>query len=36
LGSGRFVAAWEEGGKVQARMLPGGATLPLSDAESAR
>jgi hypothetical protein len=36
LGSGRFVAAWEEAGKVQARVLPGGAALQLSDAEAAQ
>jgi hypothetical protein len=36
LGAGRFVAAWEEAGKVQARLLPDGATLKLSDAEAAQ
>jgi hypothetical protein len=36
LGAGRFVAAWEEGGRVQARVLPGGAALKLGDAESAQ
>jgi hypothetical protein len=36
LGDGRFVAAWEEGGRVQARVLPGGAALKLGDAESAQ
>lgn len=34
LGAGRFLAAWEEGGKVHARLLPGGTALKLSDAES--
>ena len=34
LDGGRFVAAWEEAGKVHARLLPGGATLNLSDAEA--
>ena len=34
LGGGRFVAAWEEAGKVHARVLPGGAALKLSDAEA--
>lgn len=34
LDSGRFVAAWEEAGKVHARLLPGGAALSLSDAEA--
>jgi len=36
LGAGRFVAAWEEGGKVHARVLPGGKTLQLSKAGSAQ
>jgi len=36
LDSGRFVAAWEERGKVHARLLPGGAALVLSDAEAAQ
>jgi hypothetical protein len=36
LGAGLFVAAWEEGGRVHARVLPGGAALRLSDAESAQ
>ena len=34
LGKGRFVAAWEEAGKVHARVLPGGAATRLTDAES--
>ena len=34
LDGGRFVAAWEEGGKVHARLLPGGKALTLSDAEA--
>jgi len=33
---GRFVAAWEEGCRVQARLLPGDAALKLGDAESAQ
>ena len=36
LGTGRFVAAWEEGGKVHAQVLPGGKTLQLSKAEAAQ
>ena len=36
LGAGRFVVAWEEAGKVQARLLPDGTTLKLSDAEAAQ
>ncbi|MHB1213519.1 MAG: hypothetical protein ACYCY9_00900 [Thiobacillus sp.] len=36
LGAGHFVAAWEEGGKAHAQLLPGGATLSLSDAASAQ
>ena len=36
LGAGRFVAAWEEAGKVHARVLSGGATLKLSDNEAAQ
>lgn len=35
VGRGRFVAAWEEDGQVRARLLPGGATVKLTDAESA-
>ncbi|WP_324779195.1 hypothetical protein [Thiobacillus sedimenti] len=34
LDDGRFVAAWEEGGKVRARLLPGGAALTLSAGEA--
>jgi hypothetical protein len=34
LGAGRFVAAWEEAGKVHAQVLPGGAALTLSDTEA--
>jgi hypothetical protein len=34
LGEGRFVAAWAEAGKVHARVLPGGAAIRLTDAES--
>lgn len=34
--AGRFVAAWEEGGRVHARVLPGGAALKLSDTEAAQ
>ncbi|MDZ7593462.1 MAG: hypothetical protein U0932_02310 [Thiobacillus sp.] len=36
LGAGRFVAAWEEAGKVYARVLPGGKTLQLSKAGAAQ
>ncbi len=36
LGAGRFVAAWEEGGKVHAQMLPGGKLLQLSNNEAAQ
>lgn len=36
LGDGRFVAAWEEGGRVHARVLPGGAALQLSEADAAQ
>ncbi|MGK2951903.1 MAG: hypothetical protein ACSLEZ_05905 [Thiobacillus sp.] len=36
LGAGRFVAAWEEAGKVHARLLPDGTPLKLSDAEAAQ
>ncbi|MGA9164017.1 MAG: hypothetical protein WBZ31_06140, partial [Thiobacillus sp.] len=32
LEGGRFVAAWEEAGKVHARLLPGGKAVTLSDA----
>jgi len=34
LGAGRFVAAWEEAGKVHARVLPGGTAIRLTEAES--
>jgi HAMP domain-containing protein len=34
LEGGRFAAAWEEGGKVHARVLPDGAALTLSTAEA--
>jgi len=34
LGAGRFVAAWEEAGKVHARVLPGGKALQLSKADA--
>ncbi len=36
IGAGRFVAAWEEGGKVRARVLPGGKVLQLSKNEAAQ
>jgi hypothetical protein len=36
LGGGRFMAAWEEAGRVHAQVLPGGATLKLSDDEAAQ
>jgi hypothetical protein len=36
LGGGRFVAAWEEAGRVHARIVPGGAAITLSDAEAAQ
>lgn len=36
LGRGRFVAAWEEAGRVRARIVPGGAAIKLSDAEAAQ
>jgi hypothetical protein len=36
LGDGRFVAAWEEAGKVHARLWPGGKALKLGDAEAAQ
>jgi hypothetical protein len=36
LGEGRFVAAWEEAGKVHAQVLPGGAALKLGDADAAQ
>ena len=34
LGRGRFVAAWEEAGRVHARILPGGTAIRLTEAES--
>jgi hypothetical protein len=34
LGKGRLVAAWEESGKVHARVLPGGTAIRLTEAES--
>jgi hypothetical protein len=36
LGGGRFVAAWEEAGKVRAQVVPGGMPLSLSQADSAQ
>jgi hypothetical protein len=36
LGEGRFVAAWEEAGRVHARVLPGDAVQKLSDVEAAQ
>lgn len=36
LGAGRFVAAWEEAGRVHARGVPGGAAIKLTEAESAQ
>lgn len=36
LGEGLFVAAWEEAGRVHARVLPGGAVQKLSDVEAAQ
>jgi hypothetical protein len=36
LGAGRFVAAWQEGGKVHARVLPDGPPLQLSQADAAQ
>ena len=33
---GRFVAAWEEGGRVHAQVLPGGKPVALSDKTSAQ
>lgn len=34
LGGGRFVTAWEERGKVHARLWPDGRTIQLSDADA--
>ena len=36
VGEGRFLAAWEEGGKAHARILPGGAAVKLSEADAAQ
>jgi hypothetical protein len=36
LGAGRFMAAWEEAGKVHARVLPGAAAIILSKDEAAQ
>ena len=36
LGAGRFVAAWEEAGRVHARGVPGGAAIKLTETESAQ
>ncbi len=36
LGTGRFVAAWEEAGKVHARVMPGGKRLQFSKTEAAQ
>ncbi len=36
LGQGRFMAAWEAGGNVHARVLPSGKPLRLSEAEAAQ
>lgn len=36
LGDGRFLTAWEEGGQVHARLLPGGAAASLSAATAAQ
>lgn len=36
LGAGRFVAAWEEAGRVHARLVPGGAAIRLTAVESAQ
>ena len=36
LGERRFLAAWEDAGRVHAQVLPGGAVLKLSDAEAAQ
>ena len=36
LGAGRFVAAWEEAGRVHAQIVPGGAAIKLTEAESAQ
>jgi hypothetical protein len=36
LGAGRFVAAWEEAGRVRAQIVPGGKAVSLSQAGSAQ
>lgn len=36
VGEGRFLAAWEEGGKAHARVLPGGSAVTLSKADAAQ
>lgn len=36
LDAGRFVVAWEEAGRVRAQLVPGGAAIALSQAESAQ
>ncbi|MHB1083605.1 MAG: hypothetical protein ACYCZA_02025 [Thiobacillus sp.] len=36
LGAGHFLAAWEEAGRVRARIVPGSAAIKLTDAESAQ
>ena len=36
LSAGRFVAAWEEAGRVRARIVPDGAVINLSGAEAAQ
>lgn len=36
VGEGRFLAAWEEGGKAHARVLPGGSAVRLSEADAAQ
>jgi len=36
LGQGRFLAAWEEAGKVHVRVLPDGQAVRLSEAEAAQ
>ena len=36
LGAGRFVAAWEEAGRVHAQIVPGGAAVKLTEVESAQ
>lgn len=36
LGGGRFLAAWEEGGRIHARVLPGGTAVQVSQVEAAQ